>query len=62
MNSKLEYNTTKDWKHVGISPPPYVGSWELGKGAGIRLSMLKKPNWFNRLATSLLLGWVWKDE
>ena len=63
-----ETNTTKDWQKVplpgttfkyGTTLPKYVGNWEIGKGSGIYFSTLKKPNWFHREMTHLILGWVW---
>jgi len=68
MNKEVKYNTTDNWKHVPIlkasslCSSKYVGKWELGKGTGIHFFMLKKPNWFNRIITNLILGWIWRDE
>ena len=67
MSKEIKYNTTDNWQKVPlIKPesflPKYVGNWELGKGTGMHFSMLKKPNWFNRVMTNILLGWVWIDE
>ncbi len=66
MSSKT--NTTKDWQKLhlpefkyGTTLPKYVGNWEVGKGSGIYFSTLKKPNWFHRKMTHLVLGWVWHD-
>ena len=65
MSKEIKYNTTDNWKHVPLfkpsSLPKYVGKWELGKGTGLYFSMLKRPNWFNRIMTNLLLGWIWID-
>jgi hypothetical protein len=67
----VKMNRTKDWQKVplpetkfkyGISLPKYVGNWEIGKGSGIYFSTLKKPNWFHRKMTHLILGWVWHDN
>jgi len=62
-----KFNTTKDWQKVplpntSINLPKYVGSWEVGKGSGFYFSTFKKPNWFHRKITHLILGWVWNDK
>ena len=71
-----KFNTTKDWVKVplpdtgitlpkfkyGTTLPKYVGNWEVGKGSGIYFSTLKKPNWFHRKMTQLILGWIWHDR
>ena len=66
-----ETNTTKNWQKVplpetkfkyGFTLPIYVGNWEIGKGSGICFSTLKKPNWFHRKLTHLILGWVWHSK
>lgn len=66
MSKEIKYNTTDSWVKVplpdkDLSLPKYVGKWVLGKGTGMYFSMLKKPNWFNRIMTNLLLGWIWID-
>ncbi len=61
-----KFNTTKDWQKITIPPisglPKYVGRWEIGKGNGTFFSALKKPNWFHRKITQLILGWIWHDK
>ena len=62
-----KFNTTKDWVKVplpntSITLPKYVGNWEIGKGSGLNFSTFKKPNWFHRKITQLILGWVWNDK
>ena len=71
-----KFNTTKDWQKVplpnptprrynnstSINLPKYVGNWEIGKGSGLYFSTFKKPNWFHRKITHLILGWVWNDK
>jgi hypothetical protein len=62
-----KFNTTKDWVKVPLPDirntllPIYVGKWEMGKGSGVYFSTLKKPNWFHRKMTQLILGWIWHD-
>ena len=70
-----KFNTTKDWVKVplpdptprrynnltSLTLPKYVGKWEIGKGSGLYFSTLKKPNWFHRKMTQLILGWIWHD-
>ena len=70
-----KFNTTKDWQKVPLPDtgitlpkftpfppfPKYVGNWEIGKGSGLYFSTFKKPNWFHRKMTQLILGWVWHD-
>ena len=60
----VKMNRTKDWQKVLLPEPKfiYVGKWEIGKGSGISFSTLKKPNWFHRKMTHLILGWVWHDN
>ena len=62
-----KFNTTKDWQKLhlpdtGFTLPKYVGNWEIGKGSGTFFSTFKKPNWFHRKITQLILGWVWNDK
>ena len=71
-----KFNTTKDWQKVplpvptprrynnftSLTLPKYVGKWEIGKGSGTSFSTLKKPNWFHRIMTQLILGWIWHDR
>ena len=67
MNKEVKFTTTDNWENVlrlkdsSLSLPKYVGNWEVGKGTGVHFFMLKKPNWFNRIITNLLLGWIWID-
>ena len=61
-----KFNTTKDWQKVpsldlSLNLPIYVGKWEIGKGSGTYFCTLKKPNWFHRKMTHLILGWIWHD-
>ena len=61
-----KFNTTKDWQKVllpdrSLNLSKYVGKWEIGKGNRIFFFTLKKPNWFHRKMTQLILGWVWID-
>lgn len=37
---------------------PFAGYWRIGS---MRLSMDRRPNWFHRLMTHLVFGWVWED-
>ena len=66
-----KFNTTKDWQLLPLPEtkfkysftlPKYVGNWEIGKGSGTHFSTLKKPNWFHRKITQLILGWIWHDK
>ena len=67
----VKMNRTKDWQKLPLPEtkfkygttfvPKYVGNWEIGKGSGTFFSTLKKPNWFHRKMTHLILGWVWHD-
>ena len=62
-----KFNTTKNWVKVplpdpSLTLPKYVGKWEIGKGSGVYFSTLKKPNWFHRIMTQLILGWIWHDR
>ena len=41
------------------TPPPPVGSYEIGKKVFVLFT--KKPNWFHRKMTRILLGWKWVD-
>ena len=41
-------------------PPPPAGSYMLGEHMFFNLP--KKPNWFHRKMTQLLLGWKWIDN
>jgi hypothetical protein len=47
--------------------PPFIptrheGSWRINKGMGSEFAVEKKPNWLHRKVTTLLLGWIWKDN
>tara|TARA_R110000787_G_C13381274_1_gene441838 strand:+ start:518 stop:721 length:204 start_codon:yes stop_codon:yes gene_type:complete len=65
----VKMNRTKDWQKVPLPEtksfvdylPKYVGKWEMGKGNKFYFFTLKKPNWFHRKMTHLILGWVWHD-
>ena len=64
--SSSKMNTTDNWEKVTLpsntlTVPKYVGNWEIGKGNRLFFSTLKKPNWFHRKMTHLILGWVWHD-
>jgi hypothetical protein len=40
-------------------PTRFAGSWNVDR---VSLSLENKPNWLHRKATTLLLGWIWKDN
>ena len=67
MNKEVKFTTTDNWENVlrlkdsSLSLPKYVGNWEVGKGSGLHFSTFKKPNWFHRKITHLILGWIWID-
>ena len=42
-----------------IGPPQPVGKYEIGHR--IYVMFYKKPTWFYRKMTRLLLGWKWTD-
>lgn len=45
-----------------ISPMPKpIGYWRVG---ALTLFAVygRKPNWFHRIMTHLMFGWVWRDE
>jgi hypothetical protein len=54
-------NTTNSVSTIRIPDMPtrFVGSWNIG---GLCVSLEKKPSWFKRKATTLLIGWIWKDN
>ena len=63
----VKMNRTKDWQKIplpdqSLTLPKYVGKWEIGKGNRLYFSTLKKPNWFHRKMTQLILGWIWHDN
>ena len=63
----VKMNRTKDWQKIplpdqSLTLPKYVGEWEIGKGNRLYFSTLKKPNWFHRKMTQLILGWIWHDK
>jgi len=39
--------------------PKYAGGWEIGGNYGLRIMIVKKPNWFHRYMMKLLLGIKW---
>jgi len=41
----------------------YAGSYRIGPPTGYTsFSLSKKPNWFHRMFSKLLLGWEWVDN
>jgi hypothetical protein len=42
-----------------ISIPEYVGGYYVLQDFIVQT--VKKPHWFHRLMTRLLLGWKWRD-
>lgn len=44
-----------------IRPPVYVGYWEIGGSAGLRIAKESRPCWLHRTLCKLLLGIVWRD-
>jgi hypothetical protein len=47
------------WKESVCRPPKIVGYWKIGD---LQVSTTKKPTWFHRTMTRVLLGWGWRDE
>lgn len=43
-----------------VQLPKYKGYWKLSEA--VHFHMTKRPNWFNRIMTKLLIGWDWVDE
>ena len=60
-NTVYTTNTTNSVSTIRIPDMPkrYVGTWNIG---GFNVSLENKPNWLHRKATTLLLGWRWKDN
>lgn len=47
---------------TGLTNPKYVGGYKLGKSPYCMIfNFTKKPCWFHRKMTKLLLGWEWVD-
>ena len=42
--------------------PSYVGSWTISGDGLENIVVAKKPNWIHRKMTTLLLGFVWRDN
>jgi hypothetical protein len=58
MTDNFKYET--EGIHNLQMPPPSVGEYQiLGH---LSFHFPKKPNWFHRMMTRLLLGWVWIDH
>jgi len=59
-----------DLSKIKIATPPKpeepVGGYDVtGNGGGpwsVMFMMRKKPNWFHRQMSRILLGWVWVDK
>jgi len=54
----------KEFKINEIKIPVYVGGYNISgdKVYKYRFNYTKKPSWFHRFSTRLLLGWIWEDE
>ena len=48
-----------DWSKHRLEMPKFVGQWLITPN--FKVSLEKKPNWFHRKMTKLLLGWTWRD-
>lgn len=44
--------------------PVYVGGYKISGESEFKTKFhyTKKPSWFHRFSTRLLLGWIWEDE
>lgn len=49
----------KEWNTSVFIPPRIVGYWKI---VDLQVSASRKPNWFHRMMTRVLLGWEWRDE
>ena len=45
---------------IFVKLPKYKGYYSINNN--LRISFEKKPNWFHRIMTRLLLGWRWKND
>ena len=46
---------------VSYTAPVYSGCWTIGGSEGMRICLVKRPNWFHQKMTRLLIGWKWAD-
>jgi hypothetical protein len=47
---------------INFSPIIYAGYYKIGGDIGIKIYLSKKPKWFHRNFTKLLLGWEWVSD
>lgn len=51
---------SEEWAKFNMYVPRYVGGYYVLEDFIVQT--VKKPHWFHRLMTRLLLGWKWRDE
>jgi len=47
------------WNKSVSKPLTIVGYWKI---IDLQVSATRKPNWFHRTMTRVLLGWEWRDK
>ena len=52
-------NYTSTEGYLFYSRPPTAGAWVISET--LHVEVTKKPNWFHKKMTKLLLGWEWQD-
>lgn len=63
MNNEIKIGVSnldiRDRDLACISYPVYAGIYRINET--LLITFIKKPNWWHRLWTRILLGWKWED-
>jgi hypothetical protein len=61
--SEQTHTLTANTFRLGTYIPKYAGYYRIGPPTGYTsFTLSKKPNWFHRMFSKLLLGWEWVDN